>query len=118
MERRTSQRVLLDRACTIHRDWPVPASWTGVTLNMSRDGALIDMQVDDGGHSITTGDNVSVDLLLEESQRFEQRCMHCHGVIVRVDPHLESTRVSVQFVATAIRPVAESWRWTPCELVN
>ena len=117
MERRTFQRVPLERVCTIRRDRPSLAFWNGTTHNIGRGGALISIGANSGMRP-GVGDEVTVELLLDPNGIVEQRCIQCRGYIVRVDDEgVKNLRLGVHFDWMTIRPASPAFVWNDVKMV-
>ena len=76
----------------------------GVTLNLSRSGALIRI---DNGRTLQAGDVLLTEVPLPTNRLFKQRCLACRGVAVRTFEEQEGCLVAVQFDHLEFRPLTE-----------
>jgi hypothetical protein len=117
VERRAFHRVPLERACIIRRDHPTLAIWNGVVKNIGRGGALV--SVESGGNGcLLPGEEVIVEMLLDENRAFEQRSMNGRGRVVRAERDGAAVHIGVEFVAINICPATENWIWTANKQVS
>lgn len=70
----------------------------GVTLNVSRSGALVQLEERESGFP-ETGNPIELEILLPGHGAFEQRCMACDGEVMRES----GNQVALQFYQVRFR---------------
>jgi hypothetical protein len=96
MERRRDLRFEIQLKCRVQ---PLGGQHfiEGLTLNMSRSGALI--RVLQNGHPrlVQPGDALRAEVPLPENRRFKPRCLACKAVAVRASEEREGWVVAIRF---------------------
>lgn len=85
----------------------------GITLNLSRSGALIRI---DGGAVLQPGDQVLTEVPLPAHRLFKRRCLACKGVAVRTFEHNKGWLVAVQFDRLEFRSLTDGTAAAPVPL--
>jgi hypothetical protein len=86
-------------------------TWSGMTINVSREGAIIAIRDFGAGSSVPRpGDPVKVELLLPPHPVFGQRCLACEGIASRVkhaDPEIILEVQFEQMMFKKVEPAAD-----------
>lgn len=84
MERRTGYRMDVELACRVWQPGIATPSSNGVTVNMSRSGALVSIREDGSRGLPGVGQMLELEMPLPVNEAFRQRCLLCQASVVRV----------------------------------